>query len=314
MASNPTKSWRLPAPPGGLANEFHKKLPGYSPTPLVSLPQIAQDIGVGAVFVKNEEQRFGLPSFKVLGASWATFRALVCRFNLPSDCDIPALRAALSAIPEPPTLLAATDGNHGRAVARMGAILGLPVRIFVPSKIYKSTVQNIKDEGAVVEFVNGSYDLAVKVAFQEAGKMTRGVLVQDTAFPGYEEIPRWVIEGYATMLSEVDEQLTTQVANLVIAPVGVGSFAQAVTSHYKVPGRETMVLTVEPDTAACLYNSLVKGEPATLLTSVPTIMEGLNCETVSSNAWPVLMHGVDASLTVSDFEVHEACRILESMG
>lgn len=116
------------------------------------------------------------------------------------------------------------------------------------------------------------------------------------------------------MLVEIDEQLGDQEANLVIVPVGVGSFAQAVVTHFKASGKTTKVLTVEPDTAACLYESLTNGEPVTLEKTGPTVMSGLDCGTVSSNAWPLLQAGVDASLSVSDFEAYKAVGFLHSFG
>jgi threonine dehydratase len=122
------------------------------------------------------------------------------------------------------------------------------------------------------------------------------------------------VEGYGTMMREIDKQLGDQKPDLVVVPVGVGSFAQAVVSHYKASGHRSRVLTVEPDTAACVYTSLTAGEPVALETTGPTIMEGLDCGTVSSKAWPVLQAGVDGSLTISDYEAHEACIRLRSLG
>jgi acetylornithine deacetylase/succinyl-diaminopimelate desuccinylase family protein len=125
---------------------------------------------------------------------------------------------------------------------------------------------------------------------------------------------KWIVEGYGTMMREIDEQLGDQKPDLVVVPVGVGSFAQSVVSHYKASGQHSRVLAVEPDTAACLYKSLTQGVPVALETTVPTIMEGLDCGTVSSIAWPVLQAGVDASLSISDYEAHEACGLLQSLG
>lgn len=116
------------------------------------------------------------------------------------------------------------------------------------------------------------------------------------------------------MLVEIDEQLDGQDPDLVVVPVGVGSFAQAVVTHFKASGRDTKVLAVEPNTAACLYESLTKREPLTLENTGPTIMSGLDCGTVSSNAWPLLQAGVDACLSVSDFEAHNAVDLLHSLG
>ena len=183
------RSWHSPAiTDQDLVRSFHSKLPDYAPTRLVSLDQVATDVGVKAVYLKDEGQRFGLPSFKILGASWGAFRAVTQKLGLPLDSDLIAVKEALSA--HSTTLLAATDGNHGRAVARMGKILRCNVEIFVPNSMDASTAQKIKDEGAIVRHVNGSYDMAVQVAFDTASISSEGILVQDTAFAGYEEIPR----------------------------------------------------------------------------------------------------------------------------
>lgn len=181
------KSWIAPAsPPVDQVLAFHKRLPGYQPTSLVLLPTIAQEVGVKAVHLKYEGDRLGLPSFKILGASWGTFRAVTKQYGLSADSDLEIVREALAV--KPTTLFAATDGNHGRAVARMGTILHTRVEIYVPKGIHPSTVETIKSEGAEVTEVNGSYDEAVQFAFDTAEKF-HGILVQDTAFPGYEEIP-----------------------------------------------------------------------------------------------------------------------------
>jgi acetylornithine deacetylase/succinyl-diaminopimelate desuccinylase family protein/diaminopropionate ammonia-lyase family len=212
----------------------------------------------------------------------------------------------------PVILFAATDGNHGRAVARMGAILGVETEVFVPGNMYESTKKLIATEGAIVTQVSGNYDDAVQAALIQSQK-TLGLFIQDTAFEGYEDIPNWIVEGYATMLLEIDKQLDGQNPDLVITPVGVGSLAQSVVTHYKAAGKSTSILTVEADTAPCLWKSLKKGQMATV-TTTQTIMAGLDCGTVSSTAWPLLQQGVDASATVSDYEAHEATRYLKANG
>ncbi|KAI5919385.1 tryptophan synthase beta subunit-like PLP-dependent enzyme [Camillea tinctor] len=295
---------------------FHAQLPGYQPTPLLRLDTLAQDLGVRAVFVKDESTRLGLPSFKILGASWGVFRAIEQRLGLDSSTtDLPALKKELAAASQPSniSLHAATDGNHGRAVARMGAILSIPTVIRVPADMHTSTVELIRSEGAEIKVSEGDYDDAVLEAWGEAER-SGAVFVQDFAFKGYTEIPQWIVDGYATMMHEVDKQVEKGThIDLVVAPVGVGSFAQAVVSHFK--GKETpaRVLTVEPDTAACLYKSLRRGEPVAEKTS-PTIMAGLDCGTVSSIAWPLLREGIDASATVSDYEAYTASEYLNEHG
>jgi acetylornithine deacetylase/succinyl-diaminopimelate desuccinylase family protein/diaminopropionate ammonia-lyase family len=299
--------------PSTLANiigSFHRQLPDFLVTPLVSLDEIAKELGFKAIYIKDESLRAGLPSFKILGASWGTYKTIIKKFGLSLGCELSSLREVLRS--EPVTLYAATDGNHGRAVARMGSILGMQTEIFVPGNMYTSTKNLIAAEGALVTRVSGNYDDAVQAALVQSQK-TNGLFVQDTAFEGYEEIPNWIVEGYSTMFSEIDEQLGDLNADLVVTPVGVGSLAQSVVMHYKAAGKSTSILTVEADTAPCFRTSLSKGEMTTV-TTTQTIMAGLDCGTVSSTAWPFLQHGVDASVTVSDYEAHQATKYLDSRG
>jgi diaminopropionate ammonia-lyase family len=166
---------------------FHKRLPGYEPTKLISLPGISKEIGVKSVHLKEECNRFGLPSFKILGASWGVVKALTKRLGLPSNSNLDAIKA--EAQKHQITLFAATDGNHGRAVARMGRLLGVAVEIFVPKDLHPKTIEYIRDEGASVTPLNKSYDDLVQLAF-ERGRVGNGVVIQDTSFTGYEEIPQ----------------------------------------------------------------------------------------------------------------------------
>ncbi|KAI0010801.1 acetylornithine deacetylase [Xylariaceae sp. FL0662B] len=309
---NPSaKSWT--APPSECADlvaRFHQQLPNYRPTRLVCLDELSQEAGVGRVLLKDESSRFGLPSFKILGASWGTFRALARELALPLDVDIATMKQALTA--RLITLYAATDGNHGRAVARMGTILSIPVEIHVPARMDAVAIGLIQDEGATVVVSTGSYDIAVMEA-DDAARRNGGVLIQDFAFGTYEEIPKWIVDGYQTMMREIDIELGDVRPNLIIAAVGVGSFAHAVVSHYKSKGTNTAILTVEPDTAACLWKSLRRGETRAEETT-QTIMAGLDCGTVSSISWSLLRSGVDASLSISDYEAHVATLSLKKLG
>ncbi|RSL44325.1 hypothetical protein CEP54_014739 [Fusarium duplospermum] len=305
------KSWTSPAPSSSdVIDRFHQSLPDYQPTPLVSLESVAKEIGVAAVHVKDETNRFGLPAFKILGASWGSFCAIAQKFGLPLDSDLDTVRKA--AVSHDLVLYAATEGNHGRAVARMGAIFGIGAEIHVPSTMHPSTVKLIQSEGATVVISKGSYDDAV-LEVEAASKHEKGILVQDHAFGDYQDVPQRIVDGYLTMMREVDKQLGSPTADFVFAPVGVGSFAQAVTTHFKRQGTSTSVVTVEPDTAACLWKSLERGEFTTIPTS-GTIMAGLNCGVPSTIAWDLLKDGVDASVTVSDFESHQAALYLQSQG
>lgn len=182
------ESWNSgPGTSAEQVHKFHRGLPAYQQTPLVRLDKLAHEIGVRAIYLKDEGSRFGLPSFKILGASWGTFRAIASQLDLPLDSDLDTVKRSLS--DSKITLYAATDGNHGRAVARMGHWLGLPVEIHVPSGMHASTIDFIESEGATVVRSKGSYDDAV-LETQAASKKEVGILVQDFAFGDYEDIPQ----------------------------------------------------------------------------------------------------------------------------
>ncbi|WP_418961169.1 diaminopropionate ammonia-lyase [Streptomyces tritici] len=304
FARSGARTWRCEPVPADV-RDFHRTLPGYSPTPLRELPELAEELGVGRVFVKDESSRLGLPAFKALGASWAVHRTL-------------AERAARTGERVPVTLVTATDGNHGRAVARTARLLGQHAHVFVPRGVHPEAVAAIAGEGAEVSRVEGPYDEAVRRA-AAAAERPDAVLVQDTAWPGYERIPGWIVEGYSTLCAEVDEQLAAAGAvegpTLVAVPVGVGSLAQAVVTHYRSRSADQgpALLAVEPEVAACVLQSLAAGEPVSVATG-DTTMAGLNCGTPSSIAWPYLYGGLDAAIAVSDAAGARAAADLAALG
>ncbi|KAL4938840.1 tryptophan synthase beta subunit-like PLP-dependent enzyme [Aspergillus oleicola] len=292
---------------------FHQRLPGYTPTPLIPLDSLARELGVKHVFLKDESSRAELPAFKILGASWATCLSVAQAVNTEVGSSFANLSAA--AREKGIKLAAATDGNHGRAVARMAKILGLEAYIFVPLNLDRETKELIAQEGAKVVACSGDYDATVLEA-KERAEINNWLLIQDTAFEGYTEIAQWIVDGYSTMMVETDKQvreLTGSTVDMVVAPVGVGSFAQSVISYWRSREHTCATVTVEPDSAACLLRSLISKAPTTVSTK-DTIMAGLNCGTVSTIAWPVLRDGVEASIAVSDSETHAAVRRLKRVG
>src|SRR6201995_580044 len=279
----PARDLNCSAAPGD-ACAFHRSLPGYAPTPLVPVPELAAEFGLGQLLVKDESARLGLAAFKGLGASWA------CRQVLDRQ---PGAR-----------LVTATDGNHGRAVARMARYFGVKATVFVPDVMRPEPIALITDEDAAVVRVDGDYDDAVGQAAAIADQPGRA-LVQDTAWAGYEQVPAWIVQGYQTLLDEIDTQLA-RAPDLVVVPAGVGSLAEAVVRHYRQPGTtHPSVLVAEPDSAACVLTSLAAGQPTTVTTAA-TVMAGLNCGTVSSSAWPVLRSGGDAAVAVRDQDARRA--------
>ena len=238
--------------------------------------------------MKDESQRLGLPAFKALGAWWAIHRTLQDQ-------------------PGPVELVTATDGNHGRAVARRAAMLGLPAHVFIPDVVTDAAIDAIRSEGATVTVVPDSYDAAVAEAASYADVPSR-LLIQDSAWPGYEVVPQYIVDGYSTLFREIDVQ-----PDLVVVPMGVGSVAHAAVTHYRSGPVAPAVLGVEPSSASCVTTSLLAGE----LLSVPTgktVMAGLNCGTPSTLAWPVLRSGLDYAVTVEDDAALQASADLAASG
>ena len=273
--------------PSQAAAVFHAALPGYAPTPVRELPGVAAELGLAAVLVKDESARLGLPAFKVLGASWAVERALAGDAGAATH-----------------TLVAASAGNHGRAVAHVAAARGLRARVFLPARSLPVRRAAVAAEGAEVVVVDGTYEDAVARA-EDAARQPGVLLVADVGETGPAE---WVIDGYATLFAEAAAQAAYDV---VLVPVGVGALAAAAARH----GAETgaTVIGVEPVAAACLTASLAAGRPARVPTP-GTTMAGLDCAEVSPAAWPSLSAGIHGTVTVDDAETAAAMAELRAAG
>jgi diaminopropionate ammonia-lyase len=297
---------RPPAPDAPRA--FHRRLPGYAPTPLVAAPALGAALGLADLRIKVEANRFGLPAFKVLGASWATYRALVERLGAePEWDDLAGLRAAVAPL-GPLTLAAATDGNHGRAVARVARWLGYGAHIFVPAGTVAPRIDGIASEGARVTVVDGTYDDAVAASAALASDDV--LVISDTSWEGYTQVPASVIDGYSTIFAEVDEQLDVP-PEVVCVQLGVGALMAAAVTRY---GDGATIVAVEPHRAACGLRSARAGHPVTVPGPHDSIMAGLNCGTLSVVAWPAISTGVDAFVAVDDGAAERAMRDLASVG
>lgn len=293
------RAWSADPFPGA-AGRFHRELEGYSATPLLDLPHLADELGVGRVLAKCESDRLGLPSFKALGASWAVHTAVLAQ---PSGGS-------------PMTVVCATEGNHGRAVAHFARRLGHRATVFIPAGVGAPAVDAIAAEGAIIHRVDGDYDAAVSAAAALAEARPHHALVQDTSWDGYTRVPAAVVEGYSTLFAEVDDQLGSEDSpDLVIVPTGVGSLLHAALQHYRAPGRgdDTAVVAVEPTVAAALPAAFASDHPVTVETG-STIMAGLNCGTPSALAWPAIRHGLDAATAVTDAEAIAAGHDLRDHG
>jgi diaminopropionate ammonia-lyase len=300
--------------------ELHRKLPGYDPTPLLPAPVVAERLGIAEVWVKDESSRLGLPAFKTLGASWASFRAVEDRLGeeIGPWRDPSELSERLAKL-QPMSLAAATDGNHGRAVAKMARLLGFGAHIFVPAGTVEPRIAAIEREGATVTVVDGTYDDAVARSAEEAGDDC--LVISDTSWPGYEDVPRWVIDGYSTVLWEVDDELSRRglaQPDVVAVQIGVGALAASVVRHYRRPELELAdrprLLGVEPTVAACVLASMEAGGIVTIPGPQDSIMAGLNCGTPSLIAWPLVSNGIDVFVAAPDERAREGMRLLAEAG
>ncbi len=314
VLTNPALRPHALRPPAAEAvRAFHATLPGYRPTRLVDAPVLARRLGVATVSVKDESQRLGMPSFKILGASWATFRAL-CEHTGADHTTVgglDGLRARMQACDL--TLVAATDGNHGRAVARVATLLGLRAHILVPQDMVPARIAAIRGENAAVTVVDGTYDAAVARSAELSDD--HHLVVSDTSWPGYERIPAWVIEGYATIAREIGEQIAgegTEPPTLVSVQIGVGAFAAAMVRSYVPAGAR--VVGVEPTRAACALESVRAGHLVDFSGPLDSIMAGLNCGTPSPVAWPTVRAGIGSFVAVTDADAEDAMRALAGVG
>jgi diaminopropionate ammonia-lyase len=291
---------------------FHRSLPDYEPTPLVDAPALARRLGVASVHVKDESSRLGMPSFKILGASWATYRTLVDRLGLDVD-DVKGLPALAELLDDHTlTLVAATDGNHGRAVARMARLLGQSAHILVPQDMVAERIEAIHGEGASVTVVDGTYDEAVAASAALADESSGDhVVISDTSWDGYVAVPGWVIDGYHTIVEEVLEQLA-EPPTVVVTQMGVGAFAAAMIRGFVPTGAR--IIGSEPTKAACVLESIRAGECVQVDGALDSIMAGLNCGTPSPLAWPDLLAGLGHVAAVTDDDAEDAMRALADVG
>ena len=296
-----------------LARAFHSSFPQYAPTPLAELSALAAQMGLKSLLVKDESQRFGLNAFKVLGGSYAIARHIAARLGLrPEEMTFAALRsdAARAALGNA-VFFTATDGNHGRGVAWTARELGCRAMVRMPKGTAKSRVENIRALGAEVTVEDCNYDGCVRLAARQAKETPGGVLVQDTAWPGYEQIPLHIMQGYLTMALEADEQMEAPPTH-VFLQAGVGSMAAAVAAYFAqaYPQNPPKIILVEPTAADCFFRSAAKGEITAVKGDMPTMMAGLACGEPSPIAWDILKGLTAAYLSCEDAAAARGMRVL----
>ena len=284
---------------------FHRALAGYEVTPLVSAAALATGLGLDALYVKDESHRFGLQAFKFLGASWAISRLL----GGGADLEQLAERARQQGIDR---LTTATDGNHGRAVARMAALLGLRATIYIPAAMRPARREALAAERAELVIVADGYDAAVRRSLADAAADPRCRAVNDADPDGSSPLARWVIDGYSTLFQEIGEQLPrAAAADVLLLQTGVGAFACAGVRFAGTRG--IAPIAVDPAGAPCIAASLAAGSAQTVATS-STVMAGLDAGTPSAAAWPTLAAGLAGAIVVTDEEADAATRELAALG
>ncbi|HCR84499.1 diaminopropionate ammonia-lyase [Muricomes intestini] len=301
------------------ARAFHESFPQYSITPLVKLDKMAGRLGLKEVYVKDESYRFGLNAFKVLGGSFAMTRYIAQQVGkdvselpynvLTSD----ELRKTFGQA----TFFTATDGNHGRGVAWAANKLGQKCVVLMPKGTTQTRLNNILAEGAQATIEEYNYDECVRMANDLANKTEHGIMVQDTAWDGYEEIPAWIMQGYGTMASEANEQLDgfgCERPTHVFIQAGVGSLAGAVQGYFanRYPENPPKVIVVEAEAAACLYKgaALGTGELQIVDGDMVTIMAGLACGEPNTISWDILKNHVDTFVAAPDWVAARGMRML----
>ena len=301
------------------ARAFHESFPQYSVTPLAKLDHMAAYLGLKEVYVKDESYRFGLNAFKVLGGSFAMARYIAKQ----TGKDVSELPYNVLTSDElrnefgQATFFTATDGNHGRGVAWAANKLGQKSVVLMPKGSTQTRLNNILKEGAKATIEEENYDECVRMANAMAEKTENGVMVQDTAWDGYEEIPAWIMQGYGSMAGEAAEQLREVSVNRpthVFVQAGVGSLAGAVVGYFTnlYPENPPKFVVMEAGAAACLYKGAVAGDgdPRIVGGDLQTIMAGLACGEPNIIGWDILRNHVSAFVSCPDWVAAKGMRML----
>lgn len=301
------------------ASRFHKSFPQYSVTPLAGLSKMADQLGLAGLHVKDESYRFGLNAFKVLGGSFAMAKYIAEEMNKNVE-DINYDYLTSQAFRDEfgqATFFTATDGNHGRGVAWAANRLGQKAVVHMPKGSTETRFNNIAKEGAKVTIEELNYDDCVRLAAKEAAETPHGVVVQDTAWEGYEKIPSWIMQGYGTMAGEAANQLKEQGVERpthVFVQAGVGSLASAVVGYFAnlYPENPPKFIIMEAEIAACLYKgaAAADGEPRIVGGDLQTIMAGLACGEPNTIGWDILRNHADAFLACPDWVAAKGMRML----
>jgi diaminopropionate ammonia-lyase len=301
------------------AYRFHQSFPQYGVTPLAALQGMAKELGLAALCVKDESYRFGLNAFKVLGGSFAMARYIAGQLGRDvRETDYHYLTSdRLKQEFGQATFFTATDGNHGRGVAWAAKRLGQKAVVHMPKGSVQIRFDNIASEGAQVTIEDVNYDDCVRIAAREAAETPHGVVVQDTAWEGYEDIPAYIMQGYGTMAREAADQFEAQAGAApthVFVQAGVGSLAGAVQGYFanRYPQNPPVVTVMEAEAADCLYRGALAGDGSLRVVEgdLATIMAGLACGEPNTISWDILRNHTGFFVSCPDWVSAKGMRML----
>ena len=298
--------------------DFHRSFPQYAVTPLASLDRLAGELGIGGIYIKDESHRFGLNSFKALGATFALASFIARTVGRPvweldyNTMTSPDMRDELGDF----TFFATTDGNHGRAVAWAATRIGQKSAIYMPKGSPQVRLENIRREGAEAHITDSNYDDTIRFTAMLAGNTPRGVIVQDTAWEGYADIPGWIMQGYGVLALEACEQLGEFGVHPthMLVQAGVGAFAGSalglVSNFYG--GGSPVTFVVEPTAANCHYRSALKGDGSIVNVGgdMDTMMAGLACGEPNILSWDIIKEHSSYFATIEDSAAARGMRVL----
>ena len=320
QTSTPTQlPWWCERSAGDEPHRLLRACPRYAPTPLISLPGVAEQLGLGEVWIKDETQRLGIGSFKGLGGAYAVLKLAMTyvgkrtgRAILPAELLEPGVRSLISEL----TFSCASDGNHGRSVSAGARLIGARAVVFLHEGVTDERAAHITRLGATIVRVAGDYHDSVEAA-AKAASQDGWIAVPDTVGPGEDDTAcTFVVQGYAVLIDEIVAAIAGQRLPFthVLVQAGVGGLAASVFGHGRsreLFGPDTHLWIVEPERSACLYESARADTPVRLPPGPPTNMSMLECQSPSLMVWPLINAMATGFLTVSDEEAGEAVRLLD---
>lgn len=297
--------------------KFHSSFDQYTETPLADLSELAKYLGIKDFFVKDESYRFGLNAFKVLGGSFAVGQYIADKLGKSID-ELPyktlisdKVKNELGEL----TFITATDGNHGRGIAWTAEQLKQKAIVYMPKGSAQERLDKIRAHGATADITEMNYDECVRYCNDLAEK-NGYVMIQDTAWEGYEDLPTWIMQGYVTMAYEAYLKMKEQNKRPthIFLQAGVGSMASAITGFFSAvySDNKPIITIVEPDKADCLFRTARAddGKLHFVTGEMNTIMAGLACGEPCTIGWDVLNSYADNFLSVPDHVAAHGMRLL----